>query len=338
MQYSEQASAPKNARLLPALACAQDLRDIYDPAMPMFILIDPMLGEPLPGMALEVDSASAQSAREAGWERAVEPIVLPSRVALPSHQHPYLVALSGMDDPLLELTLEIAHAERSMAQEQGLDGEGGAAHRIAGWLQTSMHVEKLAEHLSHLFRVNTTAYTKATYLRLVDRRALALMRHVVGDERLTGQFGRLRRWSYIDAIGKLAMLRNEGDEITPLRLNDDEWRFLEQGESIHRALAQWLGEIERAGDVTNSSAQQLYAQFSLAAGESKSVAKQWPHRFAGLPDQTTWSALSLLHPGLVRMASVRNLMQEPGTADEPADLVRYLHQKINMLAMNATAK
>jgi hypothetical protein len=320
------------------LACAQDLRNILDPAMPIFLLVDPMLGEPLPRMVMETDPASAQVAREVGWDRAVHPIALSARVPLPSQQHPYLVALEGMDDPLLELTLELAHAERSVAQGQGLDGAGCAAHRISGWLQSSMHVEQLAEYLSQIFRVNTAAHTQATYLRLVDRRTFALLRHVVGDERLAECMGRVRSWSYIDATGKLAVLRNESEEITPLRISDDEWRLLVQGETIHRALAQWLGEIERRGAASHAQDQQLYAQFLVAAGESKKVANQWPHRFAGIPDQTIWTALSILHPGIAGISSVRNFMQDLGTDDDPADLLRFKHQQVSTLAMNAAGE
>lgn len=328
----------KNAPPLPALASAQDLHSSFDPALPIFLLVDPMLGEPLPGMVLETDPASAQIARESGWKRAVQPIALSPRVQLPSQQHPYLVAFEGMNDPLIELTLGLAHTERSISQANGLDGEGAAAHRISGWLQSSMHVDQLAEHLSQILRVNTSAYTKATYLRLVDRRTLALVRHVVGDGRLAGRFGRLRSWSYIDATGMLAVLRNEGEEITPLRLSDDEWRLIGQGESIHRSLAQFLGELERRGAASATFDQQLYAQFLTAAGESRKVAKQWPHRFAGIHDQTIWIALSIMHPGIARISSVQNFMQNPGTEDEPADLLRYLHQKVATLVMQAAGE
>ena len=331
-------AASVSASASPVLARAQELRNSFDPAMPIFLLIDPMLGEPLPGMVLEPDSASAKIIREAGWQRAIHPIELTARVQLPAYRHPYLVALEGMNDPLIELTLELAHTERAIAQANGLDGEGSAAHRISGWLQSSMHVEQLAEHLSLVFRVNTSALTKATYLRLVDRRTFSFLRHVIGDERLAARLGRVRSWTYVDATGSLAMLRSEGEGTTPLRLNDDEWRLLGQGESIHRAMAKWLGELVRRRAMLNTSAQQLYAQFSTAAVESKKAAKIWPHRFAGVQDQTTWIALSILHPGIDGISSVRNFMKEPGTEAEPADLLRYLHQQISTLAMNSSGR
>lgn len=311
---------------------ADDLRNIFDPAVPIFILVDPMLGEPLPAIEMTTDACAAQGAREAGWERNIQPVILPARVALPPHLHPYLVALSGRNDELLAETLEIAQTERFMAQSQGLEGEGGAAHRISGWLQSSMHVEELAQHLAHMFRVNTVATTNASYLRMVDRRTLALLRHVVGDVRLLNSFARLQSWTYVNAFGELDMLRNSGDEHIPLRISVEEWGQLELGERMNRALAQYLGELDKTPTHIHPSDADLYRHLSVAAIEASSIAKKWPHRFSGTCDQTVWMALSLLHPGLGNISTVQNFLQDPGSDDEPPDLLRFLHQQIRGLA------
>jgi len=160
-------------------ASASDLSASMDVALPIFVLVDPMLGEPLYRVA-EVGEGTTAT-REAGWQRNITPVQLDPSVSLPPHQHPYLVALSGPDDPLLAETMELAQEERLEAQKNGLDGDGGGAHRIGGWIQSSLHADQLAERLSSMFRVNTTAFTKARYMRQVDRRVLSLLRHVVGD-------------------------------------------------------------------------------------------------------------------------------------------------------------
>lgn len=146
------------------LADVQSLRASLDPVTPVFVLIDPMVGEPLLLDLADGYWGDPQTQREAAWQRQVERIALSPRVPLALHQHPYLVQLQGIDDPLLELTLDLAHAEQSDAMKDGLDGEGTAAHRIGGWLQSSMHPDQLAKQMAEMFRVSTEAHTKATYL------------------------------------------------------------------------------------------------------------------------------------------------------------------------------
>lgn len=332
MPSPENTYMSRNEAIGTQLSSADELRDILDSAVPIFILVDPMLGEPLPSIEMATDVIAAQGSREAGWERAIQAVLLPARIALPPHLHPYLIALTGREDQLLDVTLEIAQSERSSAQLQGLEGEGGAAHRISGWLQSSMHVEELAQHLSQMFRVNTAATTSASYLRMVDRRTLALLRHFIRDDRLLKSFGRLQSWTYLDAFGDLAVLRNASDEHTPLRISIEEWGCLELGERINRALAQYLGELNKARTLCHPPDAHLYEHLALAALEASAIAKKWPHRFGGICDQTVWMALSILHPGLAKNCTVQNLMQDAGSDSQPADLLRFMHQQIRALA------
>ena len=328
-------SAKPAIALLPA--SAEELQARFDPAFPVFVLIDPMLGEPLPGVAIVEDAEGGHIARQAGWERDITPIVLSTRVSLSLHLHPYLVALTSADDPLLAITLRLAHAERSQSQADGLDGEGGAAHRISGWLNTSVHADALAQQIARMCDARTAGATSATYLRLVDRRTIGLLSQVVGTDRLTSQFGRLHSWTYLDPTGQLVTLKSPGEQTTVLRLSGEEWRLLQRGEVVHRALAQWLGEMERLGLVPQLAGADLYARFLHAERQAHAAADAWPHRFAGMPDRTTWAALSVLFSNLTASSAVSTLMQNRGTADEPAESLRYLHGQVVALVRNAAS-
>ncbi|HVK93880.1 MAG TPA: DUF4123 domain-containing protein [Noviherbaspirillum sp.] len=313
-----------------SLAGMHELRATLDPVTPILVLVDPMLGEPLPDSGATPYGADTQSQREALWQRPVRRVELPKNVPLPAHKHPYLIELQGISDPLLEETLTLAHAERIAALTDGLDGEGAAAHRIGGWLQSSMHLPQLARTLSLLLQVNTEATTRATYLRLADRRVLALLRHVAGDNRVAGQFGRLQRWIYLDMQGHLTTLQSSSEKPTPLRLNREEWRCMEQGEALHRTMAQWLGEAARMDetDLCHKPAQELYAPVRQSIAAARQAAVRWPHRFTRPIDEVVWAALSLLHPLLPLNEAVQALLAQHGTEDNPPEPIRYLLDEI----------
>ncbi|GJJ02304.1 hypothetical protein RugamoR64_28420 [Duganella rhizosphaerae] len=277
-----------------------------------------MAGEPLPGQQL--------------WEREIVPVVLPKAIALPSHQHPYLVQLRGPDDPLLELSLDLAEGERTASQSGGLDGEGRAAHRIGGWLQSSMQPEALADIVATMCLLKTDAYTKAAYLRLADRRVLDLLCHVVGCNRVASQFGRLQSWDYLDPAGRLRRLRSSDEQAGPLRLSAAEWQRLARGELLHRTLAQWLGAIAQMDGVPPEA---LYVATENAVTNAASAAKTWPHRFKTSGDETVWAALSLLHPSLPHSHAVLKLLADPGSEAEPPEPLRYLHHDVSAIAEQA---
>lgn len=311
---------------------AAELRARLDGATPIHVLIDPLLGEPLPAL-VQTGSADVQQAREAAWQRDVTRVPLSVRVSLPANQHPYLVALRGVDDALLDDTFEIAHSERLAAQEAGLNGDGGAAHRIGGWLQSTMHPEHLADHLATMCKVNTAALTAACYLRLGDRRALSLLCHSVGAARVSGQFGRLQRWAYLDTLGGIAVLSSANEAAVPLHLNADEWRALEQGEAIHRTTAQWLGELAAAGNALNSTPHEICSTVQLAIADARQAAQRWPHRFSALADHTAYAVISLLYPGVSTLETVCAMLDQAGTADHPPELLRYVCSEIGQLAI-----
>lgn len=315
----------------PPIADVTDLGAAFEAGVPILVLIDPMLGEPLPA-ADGGGRIDFEVARAHGWERDIFQIPLHPSISLPPRLHPYLVALHGPTDPLIAITLALAHEERIMRCEQGLDSDGGSPHQIGGWIQSSMHPEDLAEHFSTLFRVRTVARTKATYMRLIDRRVLALLREVAGDARVAGQLGRVKNWSYIGALGHLNTVTSASEVVTPLVLGKTEWEQMELGAAIHRTVKQLLGELDKDGSSPPPHENGLYAQTRTALLAATQAAHRWPHRFKTLQDQTTWAALSILHPGLATMHTVEALMQDSGSPAVPSERITYLHHEVRQLA------
>lgn len=302
------------------------LRDWIDPAFPVYVLVDPLAGEPVQGIAASNEDATLQ--REQAWERQVIPVPLARSIALPPHQHPYLVGLRGADDPLLELTVGLAEEERLGAQSGGFDGEGRAPHTIGGWLQSGMRDSELADALSRMLRVNTDAPTRATYLRLADRRVLDLLCNVAGEERVASQLGRIRSWSYLDPLGALRGLRSLSEEGQALRLSVREWQRMERGERLHRTVSTCLGAQAAEGQPAGRFGYDIVEAAVLTAEEA---ARKWPHRFRSSYDEVTWAALAMFYPSLPGLAAVHALMADEGSPDEPAEPVRYLHGELSAL-------
>jgi hypothetical protein len=325
-----------------ALAGAASLRATLDPVTPVFALIDPMLGEPLRLEGAPTGPA-LQAAREAAWQREITPIVLAATVPLAPDQHPYLVALDGLDDPWLETTLEWAQEEREASQSGGLASDGAAVHRVGGWLQSSLTGSQLSQVLGTMLRVNTEAWTRSTYLRLIDRRVLDLVRYVVGDTRLTACFGRLQRWVYLQPLGALACLQGDGVHDASLRFSAPEWRQLEQGEAVNRAVALWLGECLQPSAARHRMPVQgdLYGPAFTAVTASRQAAEQWPGRFISDRDKTVWAALALMHPTLCKVptghAAIDRLLSKPPSSDEPIDPLSHIYPDIACLLQESPA-
>lgn len=312
-----------------ALADIKTLQENLNADVPIFLLIDPIAGEPLPNA---LAAPGTLEAREAIWQLPITDIQLSPRTPLQLHQRPYIVALEGIDDPVLEQTLEIAHAERLKSQSEGLDGLGIAVHRVGGWLQTSQSAEELAAQLSTLFKItlNTTTATKASYLRLPDRRTLSLVQHVIGDARMSAALGHIQQWLYLDVQGKIATLKGSASDAVKLRFDHPEWAQIEQGNVLHPALALCLGEMARHGKTRmhTQPVQALYEALFPACQRAQKAAKVWPQRFPLPIDQSIWAALCLLHPAIETNQAVTQLLKDTGTEHEPTQPLRYIQHQV----------
>ena len=303
-----------------------------DPPTALYVLVDPLCGEPVLGIDSSNQDLTAQ--REQVWERQVIPVPLARTIALPPRLHPYLLKLQGLEDPLLALTMGLAQEERLAAQLDGFDGAGGAAHAIGGWLQTGMGVNDVGEALSTMCRVNTDAPTRATYLRLADRRVLDLLCHVAGEDRVAGQFGRIQCWHYLTPMGALRSLRAPHGDGHALRLRRPEFQRVLRSEKLHRTVSTCLGA--QAG-LDQPVVRIDYDTVEAAVIAAELAAAKWPHRFCTGHDEITWAALSLTHRSLLQHAAVHALLADTGSQEEPPEPVRYLHGELRALAERSQA-
>lgn len=307
--------------------------------VPAHVVVDPMLGEPIPVESDDVDDAAGvTSVRTQAWGRPVHAIKLSAAIALPPHLHPYLVELHGPADPWLARTAEMAWSELAQSQADGLASSGAAAHRIGGWLQSSLSAPELTQAMAAMFKVNTDAITTARYQRLADRRALAWLRQVAGEARVAGQLGRIQSWCYLDACGELAQLKSPSEVATPLRLSQAEWRSFMQGELLHQTVARWLGERaqSQADHQTSLDARACYARAHVAIERTEAAARRWPQRFTKPADHTAWTALTLLYPGIDTSPDVLAALNVPPQADEPLETLDTLSPALNALRLKAT--
>lgn len=311
-------------------ATASNLHEVLDPLTPSFLLVDPLAGEPLT-IRGPLTGGNPNPHREAVWQRSVITVPLNSKTKLPSSLHPYLVVLDSPNDPILDTSLAIAAMEREASLSNGLDGDGMGAHAIGGWLQSSQNPIELARQLAEMMRIGQTPFTKATYLRLGDRRVLALLRYIAGDEVIAETFCRLHRWIYLDAQNQLAMLSARSEASKRLVLTQDQWRRMELGESVHRSLAMWLGEQIRRGVAVDLErpAQNFLGPVISALSVAESAAQRWPHRFQRPSDRHVWAALHLIYGSRLNEADVTRLMQNTAADGESPEPMRYLHHEIS---------
>lgn len=281
---------------------------------PTYILVDPMLGEPFPEL-LFTESADAETllnSRMQCWQRATHLIHLNQKIDLPPHQHPYLVAMNGPDDPLLQFSYEQATQEWSEATSGGLAGSGRAIHRIGGWIQSSQTPQELCDQLATLLCVNTRAPTTAKYLRLADRRALDCLRTSVGDARLSAAMGRIARWLYLDGLGNLVRIQNNDTPDATLTLNLDEWRRFMTGSNLHPVVAMWVGEMDLQKSAIESDSTTIYVQAQRGIERAQHAASKWPELFRTTKDIEHWAVLEMLSPNQIEVPA--NL--EPGETIE----------------------
>ncbi|MEJ7807255.1 MAG: hypothetical protein WKG03_15185, partial [Telluria sp.] len=91
-QANRQIAAPDKTATLSVLQA------LIDQPLAIYLLVDPMLGEPLPGTP-PAEGADFELVRAAAWHRDVATIALHASVGLAPWLHPYLVSIRGLDDP-----------------------------------------------------------------------------------------------------------------------------------------------------------------------------------------------------------------------------------------------
>lgn len=323
----------------------EELQAHFDCDQPIYLLIDPIVGDLLPQLAFaDTDDAEAvRSAREEVFGHRVFPVVLAPDIRLSPSRHPYLVEIPRVEDPWIRVSLEMAQEQNESIWAAGMDGTGWGIAKIGGWLQAAFSGEILAATLAGWMRLNTEVRTPARYLRLADSRVLTLLTFVLGYETLVASMGGLRRWSVIDAYGQLYSLHNpdadsENNALPLQRLNAKQWQIMQNGPVIHGAIAKAWGEMRKSCASASTSYVNIPYASALAAIE------RFPEKshFPGIPrisyalqeDRCTAIALALLYPEWEKQIEVQQHLAENAENYTLSDLGAELLQILKRVAAN----
>lgn len=293
------------------------------PLTPIYVLIDPLLGDafPTPGEGLLIEAI--QALRNEQWGRSTYAVALPDGVDLRPEQAPYLVELEGLDDPWFEQTIEMAHEECELTWAGGVGGRGTGARKIGGWLQSSLHGHQVATQLGQWMRLKTASvHTTAKYLRLADSRVLDLCRHIFGESPMANALGRVSRWVYLSAQGQARVLAGQatgtlednerGWHWQPTQwplFQKDSWQKLERGVLMHPAIAIAHGQCLQDGLPTSADGD----IFERAWQASVSPLAPATQRFVRSDmDRVMVIALSLLHPGWSQRLQAQSWLEQEG--------------------------
>lgn len=296
----------------------QDLHARLDVGLPIFVLIDPLTGEPLPVDGIDELSSPDQltAARACAWGRSVFAVDLDDRIiTIGPQRHPYLVALTGADDPWLQETLCMATGERSASRQNGSQNAGLSAHRIGGWIQTAQAPTAMTQAFASAMVLHVSVRVSARYLRLADRRVLDWVRHVVGDERLCAALPPDLQWHFLAQCGKFEAVdtRGRGPRL-PLEFALDEWKQLQDGPVHHATAARWYGAGHDAqGRCSNPQPVEgaPWALIERAVGNARRAATRHPERFRDIQDTSAWAALALRHTEDDIERAIRSLSEMP---------------------------
>lgn len=308
----------------------QALRRSLDCGWPVWLLIDPLVREPLPLDPIPPSSDAEQTrvhlaqARAQAWGRQTFDVPLSPHIKLAPHHWPYLVELQGRDDIRLVDSLQWAQREQVDALANGFSGSGRALCTVAGWIQTSADIGALRRGLADSMRLRTEASTPARYLRLADRRTLDWLIALMGRPRLVAALQPVvQRWLWLDSLGRLARLDDglENDRHIapqPLVLDHVTWADFQHARWVHPALARWLGEHRQRERTTTDGSpdadvdlDRVLQALLVHVKDALAVAQRHPHKFPADDDLVAWAALRRLQPGLAGHPAVAEWLRQP---------------------------
>jgi hypothetical protein len=269
-----------------------NLKSVLLPDHAIYILIDPILGEPL-GVELEIQSL--QRSREAFWQSTIHQITLDKATKLPIQLHPYLIEINDVEHPLLESLFELAIDECIANLGGGLNDDSGCAHHIGGWIQSKKTPEELCTHMSDLFKLRISQlHPRLTYLRLADPRVMSLTHYLLGHD-LNKCLQGVLLWSYLTPLGALKVIQ-PNEYVGPLELPLSIWKVVRDGEILNRALKCWL---ESNPDLLNMyDENEIYHQLVEGIHEAHQASFIWKKLLASEADKARWAVTKLCHPSL----------------------------------------
>jgi hypothetical protein len=292
-----------------------------DPLVPIYVLIDPLLGEPLPELAEAVsectDLEALNNARSSAWESEVFALALDETIELEVHRHPYLVSVPDLGAIALTNSARIAFEERAWAL-----ASGQAPYRIGGWLQSACDPAILCAEIARLCRLHTecSVARPARYLRMADRRVLAMLRHVMGEASIGARLPSLSQWIWLDDGGSLERVSRSGpgcDEA--LVIPKATWTRLARGMDIHPVRARWFGMA--------ADARPDFDRVEDALAHARAMSATWPARFQDGADRQAWALLYLLFGDLSGQSDIETLLQhgDPAYPEGPGEPAEPFH-------------
>lgn len=306
--------------------------------LPLFVLIDPLLGDihPVDEITTDMAKSELEAIRSHVWQRPVHGIDLHENLPIDTAYAPYIVELQGPDDPWAIRTLEIAQAECLQAYEGGLAGSGTVPRKIGGWLHSSLIGPTLAHVLSQWMRLDTVTRTPAKYLRLGDSRVLDLLVHAAGKDNFANHMGRVTQWSYFNPIGRWQHLLSAQADLAarPIRLSAAQWTQMSLGSMLHPAVAQAYGQkIMDSGGLELGPNEVEYDAALTVASYWQKKPRKLPHELdvslIGNEDLVAAAALSLLHPDWVTSSSTVDVLTQAHQDNEQATPLRYCSPDIH---------
>jgi hypothetical protein len=228
----------------------------------LFLLIDPMLGDPVCQERPQDDDELA-AARDAAWGRATFALEVPPRTALAAPEMPYLVELQGRGDIWLADSVQWAVQETVAFWHAAATDDAPVTHRVSAWIETAAAGETLAAQLSGWIRLHTQSPNAGTYLRLADRRVWSLALHVLGAPYVQARLGCIQRWHWLDPNAACCFISQPSAGTPALNAAElthftaEQWRLMAQGQAAHRRLAALAAERVRPGDSPPAACQPI---------------------------------------------------------------------------------
>jgi len=191
-----------------------------------YILLDPMLREPLDERLLDDCGALVKS--------------IPVRhSSLRDDQCPRLISLRPQAVDLLDASLRAAENEQS---DPSREVEAGFA--IGGWLLSAVGIDEVARHLARIMGACSAQGAGRRYVRLADRRVFEWLWPLLDGEQRAILLGPVTSWVTLDRCGggvpyTLDQPRIQAYTGASLALTAAQWSRLQQCELIQAMIRGW---------------------------------------------------------------------------------------------------
>lgn len=330
----------------PAATLAALCRQL-DPGLPIYLVIDPLSGDPSPvdANAVQNDPESCWETRQAAWQRDITAIVLNEKTDLNPTLHPYLVHLQGPQDPWLTHAVEQLYNDIAWELKRGMGGDGVVLWRWGGFVQSSHDAATVAQHLSALMRLRAESSQPLTYLRLADNRVLGWLAHVLGNATLQSHWGPIHQWVYQDIEGSVHHVQGPASAVADvdglgtlpqyeakgILMNKATWGQVSQGGIIHpaRYLAWAQRLVDHAQRATRDAVvprvlsydhlQRALArtQALMASADNNTLTHAWQARMHDERDTVAACALFALHDHWLTRSRSAALLSHPDHVGMP---------------------